>query len=121
MKLQSFILPLLITICSPLTRADDQEKPQPIDTAKSAVHTSGKWKYDYTVAGLGTRSERRTGVLTYDGKPVAPQAKPKDRVKTPWGIMMQVDPGVYERGWLSKLTYDRPIDEKAGKLWNWPE
>ena len=120
MRIQ-FLLLLALVFAAMNVLAEEKEKLMPVDTAKPGTYSFEKWKYEYKISGIGTRSEKRAGTLSYDGKLVAPDAKPNDRIKTPWGVMMQKGPGIYENGWLLKLTYDRPIDEKSGKLWPSPD
>jgi len=92
-----------------------------IDTSKSGEYVSGPWKYVYTIRAAGSRSEGRHGVLLYNGRPVEGIAKAglHDRIRTPWGLMQFRGPKQRPfggSGWLTKLTYDRPLDLKRGKL-----
>ncbi|MCK4626714.1 MAG: hypothetical protein KAV00_15480, partial [Phycisphaerae bacterium] len=98
----------------------EKESPAPakIDTKKSGKYTSGKWKYDYRVGAVGTRSERRFSGLIYDGNHIA-GAKMFDRIKTPWG-MMQYYQMSYVRGWMLELTGGTPINPKKGRLLTLP-
>ncbi len=91
-----------------------EPKPAKIDTKKSGTYTSGKWKYQYTIRAVGTRSERRFSGLTYDGNQIA-GAKMLDRIKTPWG-MMQYYQMFYVRGWMLELTGGMPINLEKGRL-----
>ncbi len=90
------------------------------DSGASCTYMSGKWKYAYLIRAKGTKSEGRSGVLTYDGKAV--EAALNDRIQTPWGMMQYfgqrgpADPGWGDSGWLVKRTYDKPIDAKKGNL-----
>jgi hypothetical protein len=97
----------------------DSERPATVDTNVSGAYESGKWKYDYTIGAKGSRSERRSGALTFDGKPIAGAAA-SDRIKTPWGVMQYFGDPVADRGWnsgwLLKQTYDQPLDEKKGRM-----
>jgi inhibitor of cysteine peptidase len=90
---------------------------KPVDTSRSGAYEAGKWKYVYAIRAKGTRSERRTGALTYAGQPVEKLAKaePFDRIRTPWGLMQYVRQS-YNRGWLTRLTYDQPLALKKGRL-----
>jgi predicted secreted protein len=99
----------------------EKESPAPakIDTKKSGKYTSGKWKYQYTIRAVGTRSERRFSGLIYDGNLIA-GAKMWDRIKTPWG-MMQYYQMSYVRGWMLELTGGTPINPKKGRLLPSPE
>ncbi len=94
-------------------------KPAKIDTKKSGTYTSGKWKYQYTIRAVGSKSERRFSGLTYDGNLIA-GAKMFDRIKTPWG-MMQYYQMSYVRGWMLELTGGTPINPKKGRLLPSPE
>ncbi|MCK4626716.1 MAG: protease inhibitor I42 family protein, partial [Phycisphaerae bacterium] len=93
-------------------KEDEKPAPAKIDTKKSGTYTSGKWKYQYTIRAVGTRSERRFSGLTYDGNLIA-GAKMWDRIKTPWG-MMQYYQMSYVRGWMLELTGGTPINPKKG-------
>jgi len=87
-----------------------------VDTKASGTYVSGPWAYDYRISAIGTRSERRAGILSYGGKVLdADFARPLDRIRTPWG-MMQFRRSQYDQGWLLKLTYDRPIEMDKGRL-----
>ncbi|MDY7011124.1 MAG: protease inhibitor I42 family protein [Planctomycetota bacterium] len=89
-------------------------KPAKIDTRKDGTYTSGKWKYQYTISAVGTRSERRFSWLTYDGNQIA-GVEMWDRIKTPWGMMRYYQMS-YVRGWMPELTGGTPIDPKKGRL-----
>ena len=100
-------------------------QPAKIDWRKSGTYTSGKWKYKYTVHGLGKTSEERYGRLTYDGKRIA-DAERDDRIKTPWGMMQHFGSltrgyGWRFGGWLPKQAYGRPLDLTKGRLLPSPE
>ena len=80
-----------------------------IDPHESKEYTHGQWKYAYDVRSLGSRSERRSGVLTFDGKTVAEPKDDESRLLwTPWGPMQHFG-GRYQTGWLPLGTYDRPL------------
>jgi hypothetical protein len=92
------------------------EKVEAVDTSKSGTYTSGKWVYEYSISAKGSRSERRSGTLTHDGKPIS-DARELDRIQTPWGMMQYFgEKGMWNSGWLLKQTYDQPIDPKKGRL-----
>lgn len=113
----------LMLIAFPLAGAETPAKVKLVDTKKSGVYTSGKWRYDYTIRSAGTRSEGRHGELAFDGKPIAGMKK-LDRIDTPWGMMQHFGPRPRtfgNGGWLLKTTYDHPIDPKKGKLLPSPE
>lgn len=92
-----------------------------IDTPKSGQYVSGPWKYVYKIRAAGSRSEGRHGVLLYNGRLVEVIAKAgvHDRIRTPWGLMQFCGPKQRpfgDSGWLTKLTYDGPLNLKRGKL-----
>ena len=98
-------------------------KVQRIDTNKSGIHTSGKWRYDYSVVLRGERLEQRRGSLYYDGKLVR-NAKQFDRMETPWGVMQyfwEAKSDGPNAGWLLRKAGDEPIDLKKGRLVPSPE
>jgi len=92
-----------------------------VDTGKSGVYASGKWRYEYAIMLKGSRSERRRGNLTYDAKPITGAAE-LDRINTPWGVMQYFgEENRWNSGWLLKTTYDGAIDEKKGGMLPDPE
>jgi len=103
---------------APLGGAKTPAKVTPVDTKKSGVYTSGKWRYEYTIGAVGSRSEGRHGELAFDGKPIAGMEK-LDRINTPWGMMQFFGPRPRRwgnGGWLLKTTYDGAINPKTGRL-----
>lgn len=117
MRIAALTLILLFTSCA-VQAQDKAASPVLVDTSKSCAYESGKWTYAYVICAKGTKSERRLGELSYDGKPI-PGAAEFDRIKTPWGVMQyfgELSRQAWNSGWLLKATYDTPIDEKKGRL-----
>ena len=72
------------------------------------------WKYSYKVESKGTKSERRIGMLFFEGKPVV--GKIGEVRKTPWGNFIYFGKNNrWNQGWLNTLTYDQPVFGKDGK------
>lgn len=65
-----------------------------------------RWSYQYGLSALGTKSERRSGVLQLDDKEVA--GKVGEGVETPWGPMERFE-AEYEAGWLLERTHGQSI------------
>jgi hypothetical protein len=81
----------------------------------------GAWHYNVEGAQVGTKSERREGVLELDGL-VLSGRKIGDRAETPWGVMSwrgPVDPSVslvWEQGFLLRRAGDGTFDPNEGRL-----
>jgi len=73
----------------------------------------GKWIYKYVIAHRGTRSEKRRGRISINGKTVA--GRHGDVRYTPFGKLLYLDLPFYS-GWLNTLTYDSPVFDKKGEL-----
>jgi len=88
---------------------------EPIDLTQSGAVESGPWKYVYSISARGSKSERRSGELSYAGRPI-PGAVAGDRIDTPWGRVQLFPQRGYNSGWLLRTTYDGPIDNAKGRL-----
>ena len=58
------------------------------------------WTYLFEIEAVGTKSERRTGTLTFDSKAI-PASPENAELSTPWGRMC-AHSSMYWRGWLAK-------------------
>lgn len=79
-----------------------------------AVLRSDKWEYSYTTVNFGQPSERRTGQLIWDGRPIR-GAEFLDRIDTPWGQMQLCD-DLHNRGWLPRRAQNLAIEASRGRL-----
>jgi hypothetical protein len=64
-----------------------------------------EWEYVYDINNISTKGECRVGRLGAGGlqREIA-AAKPGDQIQTPWGSMLRVPDGRYERGFLLERT-----------------
>lgn len=99
----------------PPDQAARPRRPKTIDTATSASYTWGHWSYTFRTLLLGTRDERRDGLLVYKRRAVPP-AKHLDRIWTPWGVMQCFRRDRREAGWLPSRAGNKPLDLKAGRM-----
>jgi len=77
-----------------------QEKP----LSKEGTHQVGPWRYEYSVANKGTRSEGYYGKLFYHGQALAAPERINDYYETPWGrIYWAGQPTVLfgSHGWMT--------------------
>ena len=90
-----------------------------INTSKSGTYEQGSWAYGYSIRAAGSRSVCRHGDLAFEGWAIEKLMKVRqyDKVRTPWGVMQYLGPkGRWNSGWLSKTTYDHPLDGRGRLL-----
>lgn len=109
----STLTALLACVLS-LTAADPG--PQMLDLSKPGDHTMGRWGYRLAITLPGTRSEGRTGALTFDGiaLPFPPQAG--NAYRTPWGLMGWTGQKTVtwgEHGWMPATTSGTILPDPA--------
>jgi hypothetical protein len=75
------------------------------------------WEYRASSTAMGSRSENRSGQLSYGGHAVAAELE-GSRIKTPWGVMHWMGPprvpgqtitSDYEHGWLLRGVHGHPF------------
>ena len=80
--------------------------------AKAEEYTHKGWKYVYEVQQKGTRSEKRVGRLSLNGKEI--KGKVGELGQEPLGIFIYFGEVGYNQGWLNTMTYDKAVFAEGG-------
>lgn len=102
--------------CFSATPTETKPAPTPrIDTSKSGVYRSGRWRYEYTVKHPGERGESCYGKLLFDGEPVARAGSVNEYYQTPWGKFYWAGWPVItidDHGWVTRALPGKPAGKK---------
>jgi len=107
-----FLAVLVVAGCRDTNSAQSVEQEKPV--IKEGINQIGPWRYEYSIANKGTRSEGYYGNLFFNEEASAVPAHINDYYETPWGRLYWVGhpPVLFgSHGWMTNPLIREPVGQ----------